>query len=68
MPQPHDIEAIVPSAAPTAADLARWQAAPRPEQVRGAEDAIRDGFASGVSERDIDDIIAAAKARLANNG
>ncbi|MEO0731075.1 MAG: hypothetical protein AAFY64_11890 [Pseudomonadota bacterium] len=56
---------IMPSAAPTEDEIRRWQALPRDEQLKRMQRAIDEGLASGISERSMDDIKAAAEARVA---
>jgi len=51
----------MPSAAPTQDEIRRWQALPREEQLKRLRQALDAGFASGISERGIDDIIAEAR-------
>ncbi len=56
---------IMPSAAPSEDEILRWNALPRDEQLERMRQALIDGERSGISERSMDDIKAAAKGRLA---
>lgn len=56
---------IMPSATPTEDEIRRWQAFPRDEQLKRMQNALDAAFASGISERTMDDIKAAARERVA---
>jgi hypothetical protein len=56
---------IMPSATPTEDEIRRWQALPRDEQLKRMQQALDAAFESGISERTMDDIKAAARERLA---
>lgn len=56
---------IMPSATPTEDEIRRWQALPRDEQLKRMQNALDAAFASGISERTMDDIKAAARERVA---
>ena len=55
---------IMPSAAPTAEELALWHALPHDQQVAGFARALRQGFASPAAAGDIEAIVAETKAEL----
>lgn len=56
---------IMPSATPTEDEIRRWQALPRDEQLKRMQQALDEAFASGLSERTMDDIMATARERVA---
>lgn len=58
-------DTIMPSATPTEDEIRRWQALPRDEQVRRMRQTLDEAEASGTTDKTMDDIKAAAKARLA---
>ncbi len=55
---------LMPSAAPSEEEIARWLALPREERERRVQRALEIGFSSGVSTRSIDEIIADARRLL----
>jgi hypothetical protein len=58
-------DSVRPSATPSKDDIRRWQALPQEEQVQRLRQTLRDAEASGISDRTMNEIKAAAKARLA---
>ncbi len=56
---------IMPSAAPSEDEIRRWNALPRDEQLKRMQQAVTEGMQSGISDRSMDDIKAAARERLA---
>jgi hypothetical protein len=58
------LDDIMPSAAPGEDQLRRWHALPRSVRQQRLAAAVEQGFASGVSQRTIDEIIADAHARV----
>lgn len=63
MSEQKTIDAIMPSAAPSADEVRRWNALPRAERVTRLAKAIEAGFDGQSSPLDIDDIIAEARRR-----
>lgn len=55
----------MPSATPSEDELRRWNALPRDEQLERLRQALIEGEQSGLSERSMDDIKAAARERIA---
>ena len=47
---------LLPTEAPSAEELARWQLLPREKQVSRLEEATHQSFTSDISTRDIDEI------------
>jgi hypothetical protein len=62
------LDDIMPSAATSDDELRRWHALPPSVRQQRLAEAIEQGFASGISTRSIDDIIADAHARVAKTG
>lgn len=56
---------IMPSATPSEDEIRRWNALPRDEQLKRMRQALIDGEQSGLSERSMDEIKAAARERVA---
>lgn len=56
---------IMPSATPSDDEIRRWQALPRDEQTKRLRKTLDEADASGMSNRTMDDIEAAAQRRLA---
>ena len=56
---------IKPSATPSEEEIRRWNDLPRDEQLERMREALLAGEQSGISERTMDDIKAAAQKRLA---
>ena len=56
---------VMPSAAPSEADIAAWQALPRDEQLRRMRLSVADPACSRISGATMGDILARAKARAA---
>ena len=56
---------IMPSAVPSEDKIHRWNALPRDEQLKRMQQALSEGEQSGISERSMDDIMAAARDRVA---
>lgn len=56
---------IMPSATPSEDEIRRWNALPRDEQLSRLRQALIEAEQSGISDRSMDDIKAAARARLA---
>ncbi len=56
---------IMPSATPSEDEIRRWSALPRDEQLKRMRKALIDGEHSGLSERSMDEIKAAARERVA---
>ncbi|MBU1211964.1 MAG: hypothetical protein KJ587_11905 [Alphaproteobacteria bacterium] len=56
---------IMPSATPSEDEIRRWNALPRDEQLKRMRQALIDGEQSGLSERSMDEIKAAARGRVA---
>jgi hypothetical protein len=59
---------IRPSATPSDDEIRRWQALPRDEQAKRLRQTLDEADASGISNRTMDDIEAAALKRLATMG
>lgn len=57
---------ITPSAVPSGDEIRRWNALPRDEQLKRMQQALSEGVQSGISERSMDEIKAAARERVAN--
>ena len=56
---------VMPSATPTEAELAAWAALPRDEQVRRYQEALAHSDCSLPTDRNVSDILAAARKRVA---
>jgi hypothetical protein len=56
---------VMPSATPTEAELAAWAALPRDEQVRRYQDALAHPDCGTVTDDKMNDILVAARARVA---
>jgi hypothetical protein len=66
MPQTTDKSIrMVPSATPTDTELAEWAALPRDEQVRRYQEMFRDPDCNTFTTDTADDILAAARQRVA---
>jgi hypothetical protein len=66
MPQTTDKSTrMVPSATPTDTELAEWAALPRDEQVRRYQEMFRDPDCNTFTTDTADDILAAARQRVA---
>ena len=59
---------IMPSATPSNDEIRRWQALPRDEQTKRLRQTLDEADASGISNRTMDEIEAAALKRLAKSG
>jgi hypothetical protein len=56
---------VMPSATPTEAEFAAWAALPRDEQVRRYHEMFRHPDCNGFTTDTLDDILAAARQRVA---